>query len=194
MATYWDRLIDVYCWHVGLSILWFCPFSTWLGLSSLPPLHSSVFIKTTYLLPAHRLFALWRAGSLAGAVCFKCSVRIGLNFKRGGVLPRSWPCTKSPVISFFTSVESCWFSLLQCCSCKNGALYALYITAGYVYTLPSLFSPEWEGRENGSIHNALIWKSRLISPSKGSHLPTENIIQLNAGKSSSHFKLQHGQT
>lgn len=52
----------------------------------------------------------------------------------------------------------------------------------------SLFS--WEGRENGSNHNALKWKSGLISLSKGSHLPTENIIQLNAAKESSHFKLQ----
>lgn len=49
----------------------------------------------------------------------------------------------------------------------------------------SLFS--WEGRENGSNHNALKWKSGLISLSKGSHLPTENIIQLNAAKESSHF-------
>ena len=56
-------------------------------------------------------------------------------------------------------------------------------------SLHSLFSPEREGRENGSIHNALIWKSRLISLSKGSNLRTENIIQLNPGKECSHFKL-----
>lgn len=39
--------------------------------------------------------------------------------------------------------------------------------------LHTLFSPEREGRENGSIHNALKWKSRLISLSKGSNLQTE---------------------
>lgn len=61
-------------------------------------------------------------------------------------------------------------------------------------SLNSLFSPEREGRGNGLIHNALIWKSELISLSKGSNLPTENIIQLNAGKESSHFKLQRGET
>lgn len=76
--------------------------------------------------------------------------------------------------------------MFECCSCKKGALCWLHITAGYFCSLLPLSFQE-EGRRNGSIHNALKWKSGLISLSKESNLPTENIIQLNAYKESRLF-------
>lgn len=68
-------------------------------------------------------------------------------------------------------ILSVWVLLLE-----ERVLHGLHITAGCSFH--SFLSPEDKG--NGSIHNALKWKSGLISLSKGSNLPTENIIQLSA--------------
>lgn len=62
-----------------------------------------------------------------------------------------------------------------------------YMACISLWATPSTLSFHRGTGENGSIHNALKWKSGLISLSKGSNLPTENIIQLSTSKGEQPF-------
>lgn len=173
------------CWLTGLFTLCSWPFPTWLPphppYSHLHRSQHSLRLRICFKSAA----SLHNGGQVppVGTACFEHSTRTGLNFKHGASCLWVWPRTKGPVISFPASVESCWFSRFECCSCKKES----YMACISLQATPSTpFSQE--DRQNGSIHNALKWKSGLISLSKGSHLPTENIIQPSAGKESGYFK------
>lgn len=128
-------------------------------------------------------------------MCFKCLVRIRLNFKHDVscfevdlAQKAQWSHSSLQL----KAADSLCYSVAPVR--KELCMARISLQATSAYSLHFLFSAKWEGRENGIIHNSLIWKSRLISLSKGSNLPTENNVQLNAGKEISHFQLQQGKT